>query len=58
MEYKRNIKNYSLNNCLYLGERNTNRFIYKYMNLEVAMMIASGKERHILINGNDTAYHY
>ena len=48
MEYKKNINNYSLSNCYYLGERNTNRFIYKYMNLEVAVMsLTNGTVRFV-----------
>ena len=38
MKHKKMIKNYALRKCFYLGERNTNRFIYKYMNLDVATM--------------------
>ena len=38
MIHKRMINNYAHKNCFYLGERNANRFIYKYMNLEAAIM--------------------
>ena len=38
MENKRAIEKYVQKNCFYLGERNTNRFIYKYMDLESAML--------------------
>ena len=41
MENKREIMKYAQKGCYYLGERNTNRFIYKYMNLESAMMSLS-----------------
>ena len=48
MNGKRNIGKYSQKNCYYLGERNTNRFLYKYMDLETAIIsLTNGSVRFV-----------
>ena len=38
MKQKKEINKYAQKNCFYIGERNTNRYLYKYMDLESAII--------------------
>ena len=45
---KKVIKRYTQKNCFYLGERNANRFLYKYMDLESAIIsLTNGSIRFV-----------
>ena len=45
---KRNISKYGQKDCFYIGERNTNRFLYKYMDLESAIIsLTNGSIRFV-----------
>lgn len=48
MEHKKNIGQYSQSRSFYIGERNTNRYLYKYMDLESAIIsLTNGSIRFV-----------